>query len=103
VPKLESFEVTPKEVAVISTCFSSKTCRGLFKALCREKKMNITALTRKVGCTNRKATTYLRALANIGVVEEEITPGLHTFTLKNGRLTELIKETIKILEELKGE
>jgi len=32
------------------------------------------------------------------VVEEEYSAGLHTFKLKNGRLTELIKETMKVLE-----
>jgi len=96
------FEVTPKEVAAIHRCLSSKVCRRLFKALYREGKMNITALARRAGCTNRKGVTHLRKLAEIGVVEEEFAVGLHTFKLKNGRLTELIKETMRVLEGEEG-
>ena len=99
---MERFEVTPKEVAAIHRCLSSKVCRRLFKALYREGKMNITALARRVGCTNRKGVTHLRKLAEIGVVEEEFAVGLHTFKLKNGRLTELIKETMRVLEGEEG-
>ena len=97
---MERFEVTPREVAAIHRCLSSKVCRRLFKALCREGRMNITALARRVGCTNRKGVTYLRVLAGIGVVEEELAAGLHIFKLKNGRLTELIRETMKLLLSL---
>ena len=99
---MDRFEVTPKEVAAIHKCLSSKVCRRLFKALYKRKKMNITALARKAGCTNRKGVTYLRKLAEIGVVEEEYLAGLHTFKLKNGRLAELIKETMKVLEAEEG-
>ena len=99
---MDRFEVTPKEVAAIHKCLSSKVCRRLFEALYKRKKMNITALARKAGCTNRKGVTYLRKLAEIGVVEEEYLAGLHTFKLKNGRLAELIKETMEILEAEEG-
>ena len=99
---MDRFEVTPKEVAAIHKCLSSKVCRRLFKALYKRKKMNITALARKAGCTNRKGVTYLRKLAEIGVVEEEYLAGLHTFKLKNGMLTELIKETMRVLEGEEG-
>ena len=99
---MERFEVTPKEVAAIHRCLSSKVCRRLFKALYREGRMNITALARRVGCTNRKGVTHLRKLAEIGVVEEEYLAGLHMFKLKNGRLTELIKETMRVLEGEEG-
>jgi len=95
---LGKFEVSPREVVAIHQCLSSKICRRIFEALYRQKKMNITALTRRVGCTNRKGVMYLRILAGIGIVEEEFTAGLHVFTLKNGGLTELIKEAISILE-----
>jgi len=93
------FEVTPREVAAIHRCLSSRVCRRLFKALYRQRKMNITALARKAGCTNRKCVIYLRKLAEIGAVEEKYLAGLHTFQIKNGRLTELINEAIRVLEE----
>ncbi|HID56298.1 TPA: ArsR family transcriptional regulator [Candidatus Poribacteria bacterium] len=99
---MERFEVTPREAAAIYRCLSSKICRRLFKALYRERRMNITALTRRVGCTNRKGVTHLRVLAEIGIVEEEFAAGLHTFTLKKGRLTELMMETMKVLEGGEG-
>ncbi len=94
------FKVSPRETAAIHLCLSSKICRRLFKTLYKEKRMNITALTRRVGCTNRRGVKYLRILAGIGIVEEEITAGLHRFKLKSGELTDLVKETIEVLEEM---
>ena len=40
----------------------------------------------------------MKPLAKPGIVSDEFYAGRHTFTLKNSQLTEVLKQTVKIME-----
>jgi len=92
------FTLTPMELAFFHKCLSSKICIRIFKALLVNKTLNISAISRKVGCTNRDAVQHLKNLSSLGTVEEEFHSGLHTFTLKEGDFTELMRHVVELLE-----
>ncbi len=92
------FTVTPEELLMFHGCLSSKICVNIFQALLKSSVLNISAISRKVGCTNNDALKHLRNLAKLGIVEEEFYAGRHTFTLKSVEFTELMKQAIKLME-----
>ncbi len=95
----EKFVLTPTELVTFHKCLSSKICRRIFKTLITYRKLNISAISRKVGCTNRDGIRHLRNLAELNIVEEEFHHGLHTFTLKKEAFTRLMEQAIKIIED----
>jgi hypothetical protein len=92
------FAVNPKEMAIFHRCLSSKLCVRIFNVLLAEGKLNISAISRKAGCTNNDGIKHLRSMAELGIVKEDFYAGLHMFTLKEGGFTELMKETVGILK-----
>jgi len=97
----KGFTITPEELVILHHCLSSKICVNIFQALLKNPTLNITAISRKTRCTNSDALKHLNNLAKLGIVHEEFYAGRHTFTLKNGQLTELMKQTIKVMEAKK--
>lgn len=98
--RVEKFEVTSREVLALHTCLSSKLCIRIFKILANHKRLNISAIARKARCTNNEGIKHLRSMAALGIVNEEFYPGLHIFTFQEGSFTELMRQTIKIMEQV---
>ena len=71
---------------------------NLFKVLCSEGRMNISALARKAGCTSRRIIVLLGMLKSMGVVEEKSSGGIRTFQIKDGGLTELLKRATEMID-----
>jgi len=94
----KGFTITPEQLVTLHDCLSSKICVNIFQALLKNPTLNISAISRKTGCTNNDALKHLRNLAKLGIVSDEFYAGRHTFTLKNSQLTELMKQTMKIME-----
>jgi predicted transcriptional regulator len=94
----KGFTITPAELVTLHDCLSSKICVNIFRVLLSRNTLNISAVSRKVGCTNNDALKHLKNLTKLGIVHEEFYSGRHTFTLKNGQLTELMKQAMKIME-----
>lgn len=97
------YQISPRDLVVLHECLSSKVCQRIFRLMERHKKLNVSAISRKAGCSNKTSVKHLRSMAKLNVVEEELYRGLHKFALKKGDFTELIDETIKLLEEDKEE
>jgi hypothetical protein len=96
--------VSPTELATLYKCLSSKICIRIFNILSLERRpLNISAICRRAGCTNGDGVKHLRTLAKIGVVDEEFWSGLHIFKVKDGDLTELLKQTLTVLAEMEGD
>jgi hypothetical protein len=96
--------VSPTELATLYKCFSSKICVRIFGILLAERRpLNISAICRRAGCTNGDGVKHLRMLARLGVVDEEFWTGLHIFRVKDGDLTELLKQTLTVLAEMEGD
>ena len=95
------FTLTPEELVVFYECLSSKICVNIFQALLDRSPLNISAISRKTGCTNSDAIKHLKNLAKLGIVHEEFYAGRHTFTIENGQFTELMKQAIKLTEATK--
>ena len=62
------------------------------------KSLNVSAISRKVGCNNDRCIEHLRKLNKLGIVEEEFYAGRHLFTLKKGDSTDLMQIAIKLME-----
>ena len=95
----EKFKVSPEELVAMYKCLSSKLCLRIFHIMKRHKELNITAISRKAGCSNKTSIKHLRNMARLNIIEEELYSGLHKFTLKNGLLTELMDQTVKLLKK----
>ena len=93
------FTLTPGELVVFHECLSSKICVNIFQALLDRSPLNISAVSRKTGCTNSDAIKHLKNLAKLGIVHEEFYAGRHNFTLNRVEFTELMERAIKIREE----
>jgi len=74
-------------------------CIRIFQTLLAKRILNISAISRKVGCTNNDCLEHLHNLTKLGIIEEEFYAGRHSFALKKGDFAELMKEAIKIVEE----
>ena len=94
-----SFKLTARELVLFHKCLSSRVCLRIFKVMKRNKRLNISAISRNARVSNGICIKHLRKLARLGIVEEEFQSGLHTFTLKNGESTRLMNEATKILDE----
>jgi len=94
-----SFNLTPEELVVFHECLSSKVCIRIFEALLANGKLNISAISRKAGCSNSDALRHLRNLLRLGIVQEEFYAGRHTFTLRGGDFTDLMEQAITILKK----
>lgn len=92
------FALTAEDLVLFHRCLSSKICIRIFKTLLNSRVLNISAISRKVGCTNRDGLRHLKNLVKLGMVEEEFYAGLHNFTLKMGGFTELMEQAVEILE-----
>ena len=95
------FALTPEELVTFHKCLSSKICVRIFQVLSKNNTLNISAVSRKARCTNNDAVKHLRNLAKLGIISEEFYSGRHTFTPKDGQFTELMNQTIKIMEATK--
>ena len=93
-----SFEITPQQLATFHKCLSSKVCLRIFEIMQNSGKLNISAISRKAGCSNGTCVKNLRNLAKLSIVEEESHFGLHTFSLNDGDYTELMKQAVELLE-----
>ena len=93
------FKVSPEELVVLHKCLSSKLCLRIFHIMKRHKKLNVTAISRKAGCSNKTSVKHLRNMARLNMIEEELYSGLHKFALKRGLFTELMDETVKLLKK----
>jgi len=94
-----NFTLTPTELVLFHECLSSKICVRIFQTLLERRALNISAISRKVGCTNNDGLKHLKNLARLGIVHEEFYGGRHAFTLKGGAFTELMKQAINIMEQ----
>jgi len=92
------FTLTPLELVVFCECLSSEVCVRIFQTLLEKRTLNISAISRKVGCTNIRGLNHLRNLARLGIVHEEFYAGRHAFTLKKGESTELMRQAIEAME-----
>lgn len=92
-----SFTVTPRELVLLHRCLSSRICVRIFQVLRESGVLNISAISRKAGCTNSDGVKHLRTMAELGVVDEKFYAGRHTFTLKRNDLVELMEKAIKEL------
>jgi len=92
------FAVTPVELVVFRKCLSSRVCVRVFQILQEREGLNLSAVSRRARCSNRDGLRHLRNLARLGIVHEEFYAGRYTFTLKRGDNTELMKQTIEIME-----
>jgi predicted transcriptional regulator len=92
------FTLTAEELVAFYRCLSSKVCANIFQALLDRSPLNISAISRKTGCTNSDAIKHLKNLAKLGIVHEEFYAGRHTFAIENSQFTELMKQAIKITE-----
>jgi len=99
VNKLDRYAVSAEELVLLHGCLSSKLCMRIFKILCAERgALNISAICRKAGCTNNNALRHLRRLVKLGVAEEKLLTGLHTFKIKRGGMAELLIKAERFLE-----
>jgi predicted transcriptional regulator len=92
-----SFTVTPNELVLLHRCLSSRICVRIFQVLRESGVLNISAISRKTGCTNNDGVRHLRTMVVLGVVDEEFYAGRHTFTLKRNDLVELMEKAIEEL------
>ena len=94
-----TFNLTPEQLVIFQECLSSKVCIRIFQTLLRKRALNISAISRKVGCTNNDCLEHLKKLTMLGIIEEEFYAGRHSFTIKKGNFTELMEQAIKTKEE----
>jgi len=63
------------------------------------KSLNVSAISRKVGCNNDRCIEHLKKLAKLGIVQEEFYAGRHSFALKKGDFTDLMQQTITLMNK----
>ena len=97
-----TFNVTPQELVLFNDCLCSKACIRIFQILLANKNLNVTAISRKVGCNNDRCIEHLKKMVKLGIVQEEFYAGRHSFTLKKGDFTDLMQQAISIMKKDKG-
>jgi predicted transcriptional regulator len=92
------FTLTAEELVAFHECLSSKICVNIFQALLDRSPLNISAISRKTGCTNSDAIKHLKNLAKLGIIQEEFYARRHTFALDRTGFTVLMEQAIKAME-----
>ncbi len=87
------------ELVVFHECLSSKVCIRIFHALLANRSLNVSAVSRKAGCNNDRCIDHLKKLIKLGIVQEEFYAGRHSFALKKGDFTDLMEQSIMLLEK----
>ena len=94
-----TFNVTPEQLVIFHECLSSKVCIRIFQVFLLNRSLNVSAISRKVGCNNDRCLEHLRKLAKLGIVQEEFYAGRHSFALKKGEFTDLMQQAISIMDK----
>ena len=87
------------QLVIFHECLSSKVCIRVFRALFTSRSLNVSAISRKAGCNNDRCIEHLKNLGELGIVEEEFYAGRHTFTVKKGDFTDLMEQSIMLMEK----
>jgi len=93
--------VTPEQLVIFHECLGSKVCNRIFQAFLVNRSLNVSAISRKVGCNNDRCLEHLKKLTKLGIVQEEFYAGRHSFALKKGEFTDLMQQTFSLMN--KGE
>ena len=94
----ENIGLTSEELILLSKCLHSRVCMRIFKVLLRFKTLNISAISRKAGCTNARSLSHLSNLTRLGIVHEKFYTRIHMFNLKRSPLTVLLEDAFAFLE-----
>lgn len=97
-----TFNVTPKDLVLLTDCLCSKACIRVFKILLANRDLNVSAISRKAGCNNDRAIEYLKKMVKLGVVKEDFYAGRHSFTLKKVEFTDLMQQAVSLKEKKEG-
>ena len=92
------FRVSPENLVALHKCLSSRVSLRIFHIMKRHRNLNVSSISRKAGCSNKTSVKHLRNMAKLSIIEEESFSGLHRFALKRGPFTELIDQTVGLLE-----
>ena len=96
---LSSFNLTPEQLVIFHECLGSKVCIRIFQVFLSNKSLNVSAISRKVGCNNDRCIEHLKKLAKLGIVQEEFYAGRHSFVLKKGDFMDLMQQAISIMSK----
>jgi predicted transcriptional regulator len=96
---MATFNVTPEQLVIFHECLGSKVCIRIFQVFLANRSLNVSAVSRKVGCNNDRCIEHLKKLAKLGIVQEEFYAGRHSFALKKGDLTDLIQQAISLMDK----
>ena len=96
---MSTFNITPEQLVIFHECLGSKVCIRIFQVFLSNKSLNISAISRKVGCNNDRCIEHLKKLAKLGIVQEEFYAGRHSFALQKGNFMDLMQQTISLMEK----
>jgi predicted transcriptional regulator len=96
---MATFNVTPEQLVIFHECLGSKVCIRIFQVFLANKSLNVSAISRKVGCNNDRCIEHLKKLAKLGIVQEEFYAGRHSFALKKGDFTDLMQQAITLMNK----
>ena len=96
---MSNFNMTPEQLVIFHECLGSKVCIRIFQVFLASRSLNVSAVSRKVGCNNDRCIEHLKKLAKLGIVQEEFYAGRHLFVLKKGDFTDLMQQTISLMDK----
>ena len=94
----ENASLTPKELVLLSRCLHSKVCMRIFKVLVSSPTLNISAISRRAGCTNARSLSHLSNLTRLGIAHEKFYTRIHMFKLMRTPLTVLLEDAFALVE-----
>jgi len=96
---MSTFNITPEQLVIFHECLGSKVCIRIFQVFLANRSLNVSAVSRKVGCNNDRCIEHLKKLAKLGIVQEEFYAGRHSFALKKGDFTDLMQQAIRLMNK----
>ena len=96
---MSTFNITPEQLVIFHECLGSKVCIRIFQVFLANRSLNVSAISRKVGCNNDRCIEHLKKLAKLGIVQEEFYAGRHSFTLQKGDFTDLMQQAISLMDK----
>jgi predicted transcriptional regulator len=96
---MSTFNITPEQLVIFHECLGSKVCIRIFQVFLANRSLNVSAVSRKVGCNNDRCIEHLKKLAKLGIVQEEFYAGRHSFALKKGDFTDLMQQAISLMDK----
>ena len=96
---MSTFNITPEQLVIFHECLGSKVCIRIFQVFLANRSLNVSAVSRKVGCNNDRCIEHLKKLAKLGIVQEEFYAGRHSFALQKGDFTDLMQKAISLMDK----